>query len=298
MKHEDLEQLELAAVVGFDLNLFENLPMTSRKDILTWLDKNKYQYKEFSIENSREVRIQAKGEGMARIQYEKPEEDPLLGYTMIYHLHEDFEDDLDYRNIVRWLMERLHEKGSYSDNFSLNSSCFSYQDYFDCHDYHDYHRKYHYYDDAEEYWIFNSSAERSVYRKAEQSEIDEQTNQLICTLNEVPKIKKKKKTLAWIAENSDSYEDCPEVGSCDVYLGIWRGTYYYKNSWSFEAISGNPEQYYRAICEKLNDAGYEGGEKITEKDHLESYYTRSGELRIEVSCYMTEHYIALDFYPE
>ena len=78
-------------------------------------------------------------------------------------------------------MQELHKEGSVQEDYAI------------------------YYDNAETDTVWKATAEKVVLRKAKQSEIDEQADQLVRVLNEMPATKEKQETLDWIAKNSDSY---------------------------------------------------------------------------------------------
>ena len=263
------EQLDKAAEVGFDLNLFENLPLTSREDILAWLDENKYQYKESSGESNWTVDIRTDEGSQVMVSYKGQTAGTQVNYTLHYYYHEEYQEDETYFNTVKQLMKELHEEGSVQEDYAS------------------------YYDNAEDYIVLKVVASKTVLRKAKQSEINEQTEQLVRMLNEMPEIKEKQETLDWIAENSDSYEDAPEYSWCTVDLGIWNATYFYEDFWYFELYHGNAKKYYETVCEKFKDAGFEQGKETKQDNRRSIYYTLSGKWSIQVEYNPIYHNIEL-----
>lgn len=263
------EQLDKAAEVGFDLNLFEKLPLTSREDILAWLDENKYQYKESSGESNWTVDIRTDEGSLVSVTYEGQTSGTQANYLLHYNYHEGYREDETYYNTVKQLMQELHKEGSVQEDYAI------------------------YYDNAETDTVWKAKVEKVVLRKAKQSEIDEQADQLVRVLNEMPEIKEKQETLDWIAKNSDSYEDDPEYSWCNVDLGIWSATYFYEDFWHFEVYAGNAKRYYETVCEKFKDAGFEQGKETKQDNRRSIYYTLSGKWSIQVEYNPIYHHIEL-----
>ena len=264
------EQLYKAAKVGFDLNLFENLPLTSRKDIIAWLEEKHYSYEEFGGENHWMVKIGTDRGNPVKISYRDQTAGTQSNYTMYYTYHENYRKDDTFFNMVKQLMQEHHKEGSVKEDHAT------------------------YYDNAGYYYIvWKTKAIKVVLRKAKQREIDEQVDQLARVLNEMPKIKEKQETLDWIAENSYYYKDKPRHSRCNVDLGIWSATYHYEKFWDFKLYDGNAKKYYETVCKKLKDAGFKRGKETKQDNRRRIDYTLYGKWSIRVMYNLIYHYFEL-----
>ena len=258
------EQLNKAAEVGFDLNLFENLPLTSREDILAWLEQNGYEYEEYGEESDWNAHIMVHGEKLISVSYKADGAGSKESYLLSYDYNSDYSSDYNRQSVVAELMGELHQK---KDDDT-------------------------YFDGVTHYYISEYCARRRTYMISDQTEIDDQADMLLSVLNEIPDILDEQATLDWIAGYGMTYDPNDEFKWCDMDLGIWRCTYFYSDYWRFETSTGNPKDYYDTTKEKLADAGFEAGEEIEGENGTYTYSTQSGTVRIWMQsdqCYHDVH---------
>lgn len=263
----------------FDLDLFCNLPLTSRDEAIEWLYQNGYSYKERigSTEDYWSMDITVENAPPVWVEYQK-EQPGFQGIcSLSYQYNSEEENDAE---LQRWLSEQLSQRYDGGKDVEYYDGSYG-TDYFE---------------GVEEYSAISDGAYRKLCMESSVDQIASQVNQLMPLLAAVPDPAEKQETLTLLDENGIEYENDENNGWCNAFYGDWDMTYYYEAPkwndtpcWRFYYCAGNPQDYYNALKSKLEAEGYHAG---TEREN-ESYgyeITYSYEGRQDVNLYLNMIY--------
>lgn len=267
----------------FDLDLFCNLPLTSRDEAIEWLYQNGYSYKErigstedywsmdITVENAPPVTVFSQGETTGSQGYSE----------LIYNYNSEEENDAE---LQRWLSEQLSQRYDGGRDMEYYGGSYG-TDYFE---------------EAEEYHADSDSAYRELYMESSVDQIASQVNQIMPLLAAVPDPAEKQETLTLLDENGIEYENDEENGWCSTSYGDWNVTYYYEAPklwndtpcWRFYYSAGNPQDYYKALKSEMEEAGYRA-EAETENEYYgnDITYSYEGRQDVKLRLIMIDHVI-------
>lgn len=267
----------------FDLDLFCNLPLTSRDEAIEWLYQNGYSYKEgagstedywsldITVENAPPVSVFYRGEITGS-----------QGYSQLsYDYNSEAENDAELQH---WLSEQLSQRYDGGRDMEYYGGSYG-TDYFE---------------EAEEYSANSDAAYRVLNLESSMDQIVSQVNQIMPLLTAVPDPAEKQETLTLLDENGIEYENDEEHGWCSVSYGDWDVTYHYEAPklwndtpcWRFYYCAGNPQDYYKALKSQMEEAGYQA-EAETENEYYgnDITYSYEGRQDVKLRLNMIDHVI-------
>ena len=260
----------------FDLDLFCNLPLTSKEEIMSWLDENGYTYWEKTVAEPSEwvLGVTAKSGQTVRISYEGARTNYQSCYEIRYDYNNEGANDLRLQN---WLSERMKQR---SDGEYLSEN----ENY--------------YFNGAETYQISKQNAFRWNDTESTLDEISHQANEMMEFAATMPSPSEKQDTLDWLDQKGILYEHENEQDD-DFYvvsLNEWRTVYFPESTgnphWTFHYYVGNPQEYYRVLKSKLESEGYQAGEETENKyGGYDITYSYDDRQDITMSYEMLPHHI-------
>ena len=164
-------------VPDFDLNLFENIPLTTRNEMVSWLDENGYSYEESGEPETDDWKISINVNTNPSVVYDKERPGHLEKYRLEYVCGND--------ETEKWLNEQLkQEYGAGNENDIWIE----------------------YVDGSTTYSIMDSTAYKETLASTSPSETVEQVELAIELLLSAPNPPKKEETLDWLEQSKFSFE--------------------------------------------------------------------------------------------
>ena len=246
-------------VPDFDLNLFENIPLTTRDEMVSWLDENGYSYEERGEPETDGWRILIRvSKGTVAVKYLKA----TIGYQDRYQMV--------YKSTEENIKSYLHQDFAEKYNLDKISN--------------------YYYDEKATYFAEDSTdkktvvAKKTVYLDTDLKEILEQIDEVMPLITGLPDPTSEKKTESWLEENGFSFEN-----EGKYLLENWHTYYYNKEGWCIYYKAGNYLDYYQLLQRQLEQDGYKVKEEADNEYGKEITYTKEEKAEICIEYHAGLH---------